>query len=208
LILHGFPRSHNSRKVLATAAHLGLALELREVNLLAKESFTPAFRKLNPNGLTPVLEDAGMVLWESQAIMQYLASKVPDNTLWPADPRARAEVDQWLAWNGRHWDPTLDPIVIEKLVRPLEGHATDDAVVARCEAAAAPLVALLDAHLADRPFVAKSGFSLADIALASLLAYHPLAPLPIDGRPHLLAWYERICRQPAWQASEPNWLSG
>lgn len=74
MILHGFPRSHNSRKVLATAAHLGLALELREVNLLAKESFTPAFRKLNPNGLTPVLEDAGLVLWESQAIIQYLAS--------------------------------------------------------------------------------------------------------------------------------------
>lgn len=203
--LYGFPYSHNTRKVLAAAHALGIDLDLVIVNLLAKESYTPDFKRKNPNGLTPVLEDGDFLLWESGAIMQYLCAHVPGNTLYPGETKARARVDQWLYWNARHWDTALDTMLIERLIKPLEGNEGDEEVAARAEADGAMRAQVLDDHLADKAFVTGADFTLADIALASLLAYHPLCRLPINDRPNILAWYERVQSQPCWQATEPDW---
>ncbi len=205
--LYGFPYSHNTRKVLATAAALEGSVELEIVNLLAKESFTPDFKKKNPNGLTPVLEDGDFLLWESGAIMQYLCAQVPGNALYPEVSRARAEVDQWLYWNARHWDPPLDTMLIERMVKPLEGMGGDADLAARGEAEGRMRAGILDAHLAGRDYVTASGFSLADIALASLISYHPICPLPITGKRHIEAWFARVEAQPCWAATEPDWAA-
>lgn len=203
--LYGFPYSHNTRKVLATAAALNTPLELVVVNLLKKESYTPEFLRKNPNGLTPVLEDGEFLLWESAAIMQYLCAQTPGNTLYPADTQARAQVDQWLYWNARHWDPPLDTMLIERMVKPLEGRAGDTGLANRAEKDSRRQAAILNGHLAGRDFVASSGFSLADIALASLVGYHHICPLPLEDAPHILSWYARVQDQPCWQKSEPDW---
>ncbi|MEO0411707.1 MAG: glutathione S-transferase family protein [Pseudomonadota bacterium] len=203
--LFGFPYSHNTRKVLATAHALDVELELVIVNLLEKESYTPAFKRKNPNGLTPVLEDGDFLLWESGAIMQYLCAHKPGNSLYPDAPAARAKVDQWLYWNARHWDTALDTMLIERLIKPLEGNQGDEEIAKRAEADGAVRAQVLGDHLASQPFVTGEDFTLADIALASLLAYHHLCPLPIIDQPNILSWYDRVKAQPCWQATEPDW---
>jgi glutathione S-transferase len=205
--LYGFPYSHNTRKVLATAAALEMPLDLEVVNLISKESFTPEFKQKNPNGLTPVLEDDDFLLWESGAIMQYLCAQKPGNTLYPIALRDRALVDQWLYWNARHWDPPLDTLLIERMVKPLEGKTGDDALAQAGEVEGRVRAEILDAHLAQQHFVAASGFSIADIALASLLGYHHICPLPINGLTNIAAWYERVNAMPCWQQTEPDWAA-
>ena len=100
--LYGFPHSPNTWKVRAVAAHLGLRLDFEFVDLTKGQSRTPAFLALNPTGRTPVLVDGDFKLWESNAIMQYLASRTT-NSLWPDDARARADIMRWQSWQLAHW---------------------------------------------------------------------------------------------------------
>jgi glutathione S-transferase len=79
--LYHFPRSPNTRKVLAVIVHLGLNTELETVDLLKGEQMKPEFIRLNPNHKTPALQDGDFLLWESNAIMQYLASRKPGSKL-------------------------------------------------------------------------------------------------------------------------------
>jgi glutathione S-transferase len=102
--LYGFPPSPNSWQVRALAAHLGVPLEFEFVDITKGESHTPAYLALNPTGRTPTLVDGDFKLWESHAIMQYIASKTA-SSLWPDDVRARADITRWQSWTLAHWDP-------------------------------------------------------------------------------------------------------
>ena len=205
MILHGFPYSHNSRKVLVTAHALGLDLTVNIINLLKKESFTPQFLARNPNGLTPLLEDGDFLLWESAAIIQYLCNTAGETPLYPAAPQARARVDQWLHWNSRHWDPALDGIVVERFVMPAEGKPTNEDTVARCTQEARRFAPVLEGQLAKTPFVAGDTLTIADIACSALLLYHRFCPLPLDDCPNIWAWFERVTAHPSYAATEPDW---
>jgi len=90
--LHVAPPSPRAFKVLAVARHLDLDFDLCPVDIPKGANLTPEFAALNPNKKMPVLADDGFVLWESNAIMQYLAAKRPDGGLLPADARGRADV--------------------------------------------------------------------------------------------------------------------
>ena len=87
--LHVFPPSPNAIKVLAAAALLELPYERVVVDLFTGEQKRRAFTALNPNQKMPVLEDDGFVLWESNAILQYLAGKRPERGFWPSDPAGK-----------------------------------------------------------------------------------------------------------------------
>jgi glutathione S-transferase len=103
--LYYHPLSSNSRRVLLTAHHLGLNLELVIVDLLRGEHKTPEYLRLNPNGKIPLLVDGGFKLWESHAIMQYLADKSLEQDIYPQDVSARADVNRWLFWSAYHFAP-------------------------------------------------------------------------------------------------------
>ena len=103
--IYHFPYSPNSRRVLAVAFHLGLEPELIKVDLGQGEQMRAEFLRLNPNHAIPVLVAGDFVLWESVAIMQYLANQVSSNTLWPVEPKAQADVSRWLCWSLAHWGP-------------------------------------------------------------------------------------------------------
>ncbi len=102
--LYGFPPSPNTFKVQAVALHLDIPLEFEIVYLAKGANRAAEFLQLNPGGRTPVLVDGDFTLWESNAIMQYLASQKP-NTLWPDNARTRADIARWQFWQVAHWHP-------------------------------------------------------------------------------------------------------
>src|SRR6202041_2885301 len=101
--LHIAPPSPRAIKVVALKNNLGLECEIRVLNFSTGDHLTPEFAALNPNKLMPVLEDDGFVLWESNAILQYLAAKKPDRGLWPSDAKRQSDVLRWMSWEGAHW---------------------------------------------------------------------------------------------------------
>ncbi len=104
--LHVFPPSPRALKVLALARHLNYDFEIVLVDLFKGEQRAPGYAALNPNMRMPVLEDGDYKLWESNAILQYLAAKKPESGLWPADIRGQADVARWCNWESAHWSPT------------------------------------------------------------------------------------------------------
>jgi glutathione S-transferase len=172
--LYDFAFSPNCRKVRAVAYELGIPFESEPVNLITGEQRASAFLAKNANGKVPVLEDGDFLLWESNAILLYLATKQPQaqgraTSLVPADARDRAEVDRWLAWELAHLSPAIRKVAFERIVKKLTKQGEpDQAMIDQGNAEFAKASAVLDAALArgGREYVAGR-LSVADFALAA-----------------------------------------
>ena len=196
--LYGFPPSPNTWKVRAVAAHLGLPLDFVFVDIAAGQSRTPEFLALNPTGRTPVLVDGAFRLWESNAIMQYLASLTP-NSLWPDDARRRADIMRWQSTRA------CEPVIAERLVkRVLNLGAPDAAVVAKGLEAFNREAAVLDAHLTGNRYLAGDELTLADFSVAVPLFYAAQAELPLATFVHVQQWFGRVSSLPAWGETAPQ----
>src|ERR1700722_17763575 len=98
--LYSIHNSNNCRRVNATIAHLGLEVEIIEPDMMTGDLKKAAYVALNPNAKVPTLVDGEFSLWESRAIMQYVAAQKPGNTLWPADSKAQADIARWQFWEA------------------------------------------------------------------------------------------------------------
>src|SRR5581483_8958990 len=164
--LHVAPPSPRAIRVLAVAHHLGLDPDVVPVDLVGGDQRKPAFRALNPNGKMPVLEDDGFVLWESNAIMQYLAAKAGDRALWPSEPRRQADVSRWQCWELAHWGPAAGTLVFERFVKALFGQGgPTPSEVERGEREFHQYAAVLDLHLRQREWLAGDAVTLADMTV-------------------------------------------
>lgn len=203
--LYFHPLSGNSRRVLLVAAHLEVPLERVVIDLPKREQKGAPHLARNPNGRVPVLEDDGLVLWESRAIMQYLADITPGQTLLPVEPRARANVNRWLFWCAAHLAPANTILVYENFVKGLTGRgAADPAELARGESLFAEHVRVLDAHLASRTWVAENQLTLADLSLAAGFALAGPGRLPLKDFTHVQSWLERVQALEAWKQTSPT----
>jgi len=202
--LYYFPPSPNTRKVHAVAIHLGLPLELRLVDLEKGEQRTPEFVRLNPTGRTPVLQDGDFILWESTAMMQYLASQVP-NTLWPEDRQIRADIMRWQSWQLAHWHHVCQPLQYENFVKPLlQLGEPDPQVVQQATERFHPEAIVLNDHLAQHEFLVNHTLTLADFSVASDLTYAVPGRFPLEDYAHIRTWYSRIEQLSAWQQTAPR----
>jgi len=202
--LYFHPMSGNSRRVLLVATHLEVPLERVEIDLPRGEQRGAPHLRRNPNGRVPVLEDDGFVLWESRAIMQYLADKTPGQTLLPTDARGRADVTRWLFWCAAHMAQANTVLVYERFVKAVTGRGPADPVEeARGEALFAQHASVLDAHLAGRTWVAQDRLTLADFSLAAGFALAGPARLPIGDYANLRAWLGRVQELDAWKRTAP-----
>lgn len=197
--LYGFPPSPNTWKVRALAAHLDIPLEFELVDLTKGEQRSPAFLALNPTGRTPVLVDGDFVLWESEAILQYLAGSKP-TSLWPDDRQARAEITRWQSWRLAHWGKdACEPLVFERVVkRFLDLGPPDEAIVAIATAAFEREAVVLDSHLANRAYLVGDGPTVADFSVASMLFMAEMAALPLAPYPNVQAWFARTSALRGW----------
>jgi glutathione S-transferase len=204
--LYYSPISSNARRVTMVADHLGMKLDLVEINL-ANAGDRRRLSEVNPQGKIPVLLDDGFVLTESCAIMQYLADSKPGQTLYPQDPLARADVNRWLFWSAQHFSPAIGIFGWQNMWKKVvEGLDADPVELARGTREIERFGAALDAHLADgRQWLCGEQLSLADYAVAAPLMYAERARVPVGQYANLLAWFDRVQQLPAWRNTEPVW---
>ena len=201
--LYGFPPSPNTWKVRALAAHLGIRLDEENVDL--SQPRTPEYLAINPTGRTPALVDGDLKLWETAAILQYLASKKP-NSLWPDDARARADIMRWQSWGIAHWGKeACEPLLFNNLVKRIFNMGPPDAdAVARGTAAFHREAKTLDAHLAKQKYLAGDNLTIADFQIAASLFYAEGGGLPVEGYANIRAWFGRVAALPCWNETAPD----
>jgi glutathione S-transferase len=197
LQIWGRANSVNVQKVLWSCEEMGLAYDRRDAGGAYGVVDTPEYRRLNPNGLVPTIVDDGFVLWESNAIVRYLASAHPQAGLWPAEPRARATADAWMDWSNTTLWPRLRPLFIGLVRTPVAQR--DAAALDEARAAVASTLAVLDAQLGDNAFVAGNAFSAADIVLGCV-AWRwlglAIARPPLHG---VQRWFDALGRRDAFR---------
>ncbi|MCE9579143.1 MAG: glutathione S-transferase family protein [Deltaproteobacteria bacterium] len=202
--LYFHPMSGSSRRVLLVAAHLEIPLERIVVDLPSGEHRGGAHVARNPNARVPVLEDGGFVLWESRAIMQYLAEQTPGQTLYPTDACGRADVNRWLFWCAAHMSLANTILVVENFVKPLSGRGpADPSEVARGETLFAQHAPVLDAQLAGGRWIAQDRLTLADFSIAASFALAGPARIPLARYPNIQGWLARVQETEAWRRTAP-----
>lgn len=153
------------------------------------------YRAMNPNGLVPTLREDGFALWESNAILRYLAHGHGGVLALPDDPRERARVDQWLDWQATSFTPAMRD-AFWQLLR-IEAERRDAAAIEASRKATEKAAAILDAHLAGRAFVAGERFGIADIAVGCAAHRWLRLPLTREPRPQIERWHASLLQRSA-----------
>jgi glutathione S-transferase len=193
------------RRVLALVKHLGLDVECEELDLKAGALKRADYVALNPNRKAPTLVDGEVVLWESAAIMAYLCIKAGSD-MWPArEPAEQVELLRWMSWSDCHWSPAVAPFYFEHIVKStFEVGPPDREVLVPAVADLQRYAAVLDAHLADRQYVACGRLTIADFHLASMATYWRESEMPLGDYPNITRWLEGLTRVPAWADPWPK----
>lgn len=203
--LYHNPLSSNARRVLLVASQLGIQLEEVFIDL-GNATDRARLQEVNLCGKVPVLDDDGFLLWESCAIMQYLADKQGAGALYPTELKARADVNRWMFFAAQHFSPAVGILTWEYLWKKfVTGQGPDPVEIAKGEAFVHQHAAVLDKHLAAHQWLSGEALTLADYAMAAPMMYVGRANIPVENYTHLLAWFERVKQLPAWQQTETPW---
>jgi len=197
LTIWGRENSNNVRKVLWCAAEL----ELSYTHINAGGAFGKVneelYRSLNPNGLVPLLQDDDFVLWESNTIVRYLAAQYGKDSLWIAEPAARARGEKWMDWTGTSLAGPHRGVFIS-LVR-VAPEQRDEKMIADSIEQCNALFAMVDAELAKQPWLGGAEFSTADIALGPSIYNLLNLDIKWNDFPHLQRWYQQLTQRPAFK---------
>jgi glutathione S-transferase len=169
---------------------LGLAYERVDAGMEYGVVGTPEYRALNPNRLVPTIEDDGVVVWESNTIVRYLAAKHGAGALWPTDPARRADADKWMDWQIATLWPRLRPVFWGLVRTPPEKRNADEIEAARKQTADA--FAIVDEALKGHAFLAGERFTMGDIPVGICAQRWLNLPVERPAAPNLEAWYQRL----------------
>lgn len=198
LKIWGRTTSSNVQKVMWAIGELALAHERVDIGGPFGGNKDPDYLAKNPNGLVPTLEeDDGFLLWESNAIVRYLAATYGPGPLEPADARARGRAGQWMDWQLTVAAPAVTPVFWQLVRTPPEKR--DEAVLATGKEKSIAAMRIADAALATSPYLAGDAFSYGDIPLA-IMARRFLELVPErPALPNLERWYAAIDARPAFR---------
>ncbi len=200
LTIHAFPPSPRAFKVLFGAHQAGVDYELKFVDLRKGDQNKPEFLALNPNGRMPVLDDNGYVLWESNAIVNYLAAKNPRCALLPEDTKARLQVEKWQFWESVHWDQACAIFAFERLVKKVfRGEPESESEIARGTEMLNRLAKVLDGELGKRRYVASEQLTVADISIGSVMCIAEAVKFPLEPFRNIARWQADLKALPAWK---------
>ncbi len=196
LTVWGRANSINVQKAMWAVAELGLEHERKDVGGAFGGLDTPDYLAKNPNSRVPTLVDGDLVVWESNVIVRYLAAQYGAGTLWPADTAVRAIADQWMEWQQTTLLPDMF-VVFWGLIRTPEDQR-DMAAIEKSAANLGTIWQMLERHLADRPYVSGSEFTMGDIPVgATFYRYHEL-DIVRPNLPNIQKWYARLRERPAF----------
>ena len=192
-VVHGRASSLNVQAVMWCAAELGIAVDRIDAGFGFGGTATPEYRAMNPNGLVPVFRDENVTMFESAAIVRYLAGRHGRFPFWPEDPVARAPVDMWAEWGKT----TLQPSFGRAAFHPVMAGGEQDE---RARALFESQLDILEAQLAPGPWVLGGDFTLADLEIGLPLYRYFTLELDRRDRPVLAGYYARLCDRPAYAA--------
>lgn len=206
LRIWGRKNSSNVRKALWIAEEVGVPYETRDAGGAFGLVDEPEYRAKNPNGRIPMIEDGDLVLWESNAIVRYLAAQYAAGTeLYPADARVRAQADKWMDWTTSTIAAPFIPVFWGVLRTPAaeqDWTAINEGVVKLHG-----LLAVADEALSRQPWLSGEAFGMGDIPLGCFAYAWFEMPIERPPLPHLQAWYERLKARPAYRKAVMTTLS-
>ena len=205
LRIWGRSNSINVQKVLWCCEELDIRYQRVDVGGPFGGNSEPEYLRLNPNGLVPTISDGGFVLWESNAIVRYLAAKHGMGTLYPENLAQRADADRWMDWQmGTLW-ANFRPAFVGLVRTPPEKR--DRAYIAKAISKTTGNLTLLDTHLAGRDYVTGPSLTMADIPLGVTAYRWFTLDIERPPMPNLEAWYERLCARSPYRATVMSPLS-
>lgn len=193
----GRTNSVNVKKALWCAEELGVDYERIDAGGKFGLVDDADFRRMNPNGLVPCIEDDGLILWESNTIVRYLCAKHGQGTLYAEDPAQRAAADKWMDWTISTFAAPFRA-VFWNLVRESAERRDTDAIAKGLETCT-KLLPRVDEALADRPYLSGSQFGMGDIPLGCYAYGWFEMPIERPALPNLEAWYQRLTDRPAYR---------
>jgi glutathione S-transferase len=197
--LYTFVGSPNGRKVVAVINHLALDVEIEHLDFFGGELRTPNYLAINPNGMGPTLADGHFILWESNAIMQYLADKAEDDVLFPRHPQQRADVVRWHCWELANFNRAFGTLAFETVVKPKYNLGpTNDALVVAARTDLGRFAPVLERHLSSQPYLVGAGLTIADYSMIKLEAYQEAVPFDWAPYPGISSYLARARQIEHW----------
>jgi glutathione S-transferase len=199
--LYIFPPSARVLAILALKDYLDIECEIVSIDLSKGDQRAPEYAARNPNQKMPMLEDNDFVLWESNAILFYLANNKPRSGLWPSNAKRQADVLRWLAWESAHWDAeSIGMVVYETVSKSVLGLGPPDpSFVTRGQQNFARFAAVLNESLRRRAWLAGDALTIADFSVAGLVPSAERMQLPVMNFPEIARWYDALAALPAWR---------
>jgi glutathione S-transferase len=200
LKIWGRKNSSNVRKALWVAQELGLEFESINAGGAFGLNDQPEYLAKNPNGVVPMIEDGDFVLWESNAIVRYLAAQYgAGGALYPGDPKARAQADKWMDWTTSTFAGPFRTVFWGVLRTP--AGQQDWSQINAAKATVEHLLAIVDKTLATQPYLSGDELGMGDIPLGSFIYAWLEMPIERSELPHLKAWYERLQQREAYRTA-------
>jgi glutathione S-transferase len=195
--LHGFPMSPNTRRAQLGLEEAAIEYELVPVDLMSGEQRSETYRALNPTARVPALVDGDFILWESNAILEYVAALRPEKMLGPVNARERAELSRWMFMNAAHLSPAVAHIFAHTLRLPEDQRIpklveNGRAEIARCLEPFNTRLAVGSEFILDR-------LTIADLSIAPVLTIAPMLGLDLSIYPHVVEWQSRLASRPSWK---------
>lgn len=197
LKIWGRNNSINVQKVMWTVAELGVAHERIDAGGAFGKVDQPEYAAMNPNRLVPVLEDGSTVIWESNAIVRYLAAQYGAGELWPDDPAPRSEADRWMDWQITVIQHDIRPVFWGLIRTPPEQRDLTEINAAAERLGAA--MRIFDRHLAGRMFVVGDALTMGDIPIGCVCWRYLQLDIARPDLPHVRAYAERLQARPAYR---------
>lgn len=199
LTIWGRKTSSNVQALMWCVGELGLDYLRFDVGHRYDGTDSEAFYQLNPNRTVPVLQDGdNPPLWETGAILRYLASRYADDAFWPGDLLARTEVDRWAEWSKQNIALGFTAPVFWRVVRTPAAERDPQAIAAAVMAMEQKL-AIAETRLAGSRYLVGDTFTLADIQFGHVLYRYFAIDITRHSLPHLAAYYARLTERPAFR---------
>ncbi len=197
ITLWGRANSANVQKVRWALGEIGLAYEHVPLGGAQGGNRESAYLAMNPNGLVPTLRDGDLVVWESHAILRYLAATYAAGSLWPESSRGRAAADQWTDWTATTFQPAWISAFWKIVRTPAAQH--DAAGIAEALRVTERCFDIMEGRLTVRPYLGGDGLTYADMAAG--VAMFRWSTMPIERAPHpsVDAWHLRLRDRPAFR---------